>query len=195
MRASACWTAGAARPTSRRASRSGRCLDRLVGDVRPLLWTLMVAVALVLVIATVNTALLVLSRAGPPGSASTRFAQRSGPGRHDLIRQLAVESLLLAALGGTAGVALAAWGLGGLLTLAPASFPRLDEVGLDATVLFFALMASLATSLACGWLSAGRLRQAGGRQALEGVARQQASTMPGRALPAPGAGWPRRSSP
>jgi putative ABC transport system permease protein len=89
-----------------------------------------VAVAFVLLIACVNVAGLSIAR----GSARGReLAIRAaiGASRSRLVRQLATEGLLLFAIGGAAGVTLAAWGVTALASELPASIPRVNEIGID----------------------------------------------------------------
>ncbi|HSG81549.1 MAG TPA: ADOP family duplicated permease, partial [Gemmatimonadota bacterium] len=82
-----------------------------------------------------------------------------GAGRGRLIRQLLVESLLLAGLGGAAGLGIASLGIDLLTTLTPQDIPRLGTVGIDRTVLLFALAATGATGALFGVIPA---RQAAG---------------------------------
>jgi putative ABC transport system permease protein len=72
-----------------------------------------------------------------------------GAGRLRLMRQLLLESLMLAAVGGIAGVGLAQFALRGLIASAP-DIPRADAVALDASVIGFALLATLVTALLFG---------------------------------------------
>jgi hypothetical protein len=112
-------------------------LDDLVADVRPTLMLLFGAVGFVLLIACANVASLLLAR----GSYRRRdFAVRSaiGAGRARLLRQLLIEALVLACLGGVAGLALSALGVDALLTLDGGGIPRSEVVGLDLRVLGFA---------------------------------------------------------
>jgi putative ABC transport system permease protein len=134
----------------------GRTLqDEMVGNVRRLLWVLMAAVGFVFVIATANIALLLLTRgAARERELSVRLALGAARGR--LVRQLFVEGLVLAAIGGAAGLLLSELALQLLVASAPASLPRLHEVRLDGQVLAFTVAVTLATSLAFGVLSAGR---------------------------------------
>ena len=66
------------------------------------------------------------------------------------MRQLVTESVLLASLAGVASVVIAAWGIRGLVALAPAGLPRINEVHVDLRVLLFASAVSLAASLIFG---------------------------------------------
>jgi putative ABC transport system permease protein len=109
--------------------------DVVFGPVRPALALLIGAVVLVLLVGCVNVAGLLLAR----GTARTReVAVRGalGAGTGRLARQFATETLLLALMGGAAGVALAYGGLHALLALAPADIPRVADVHIDARVLF-----------------------------------------------------------
>jgi putative ABC transport system permease protein len=78
-----------------------------------------------------------------------------------LIRQLITESLLLAAAGGIAGVLLGWWCMSSLASLAPKEVPRLNEIHMDAAVLWFGLAASLATGVLFGLMPALRTSRAG----------------------------------
>jgi putative ABC transport system permease protein len=129
--------------------------EQMVGDVRRLLWVLMAAVSFVFVIATANIALLLLTRgASREREFSVRLAL--GAGRARLVRQLFVEGMTLAVLGGAAGLLLAHEALRVLVHIAPAEMPRLQEASLDSQVLIFATLVTLATSVVFGILSAGR---------------------------------------
>jgi putative ABC transport system permease protein len=126
-----------------------RLLENQVGDYRSSLALLLGAVGLVLLIVCVNLANLLAAR----GAARAReFAVRAavGASRWHIIRQLLVESLLLALIGGLLGVGLAAWSRDLLLALAPAGVPRFQNVQIDGWVLAFSLFVSLATSLLFG---------------------------------------------
>ena len=123
--------------------------DYLVGKVRAALLVLLGAVAMVLLIACANLAHLALARAS---SRMKELAVRAalGAGRARLMRQMLSESVLLAILGGLAGVALAWWGTSALATLGPKELPRAHEVRIDVPVLLFALVVSVFAGLLFG---------------------------------------------
>jgi len=130
-------------------------LEEQVGKTRPLLLLLLAAVAMVLLIACANVASLWLTRAaGRQREASVRAAL--GATRARLARQWLTESLLLALMGGAAGLALARYGLTALLSLAPEGIPRLDEVAIDRRVLLFTLALTALTGLLTGLFPAWR---------------------------------------
>ena len=116
--------------------------DDVIGDVGDVLWILMAAVGVVLLIACGNVANLFLVRAeGRQQELVTRAAL--GASRARIGRALLAESTVLALGGGVVGVALAQSAAALLRTMAPAELPRVEEIGIDATVLTFALIVSL----------------------------------------------------
>jgi putative ABC transport system permease protein len=123
--------------------------EEIVGDVRQPLLILFGAAAFVLLIACANVANLLLARAA---SRQKELAIRAalGAGRRRLIRQMLVESVVLAGAGGAAGLAIAAWGTQALPALAPSNLPRLTGVRIDALVILYTTLASLATGLIFG---------------------------------------------
>jgi len=123
--------------------------DALVGSVRPQLLVLMAAVVLVVLIASVNIANLLLARAsGRQREMALRMAL--GAGRTRMVRQMLTESLVLSLIAGVAGVLAAKLTLSFILHFVPASVPRLAEVGVDRTVLLFALLISIFTGIIFG---------------------------------------------
>jgi putative ABC transport system permease protein len=143
---------------------------------RSLLQLLVIAVGLVLLVACVNVANLVLTRAtGRAHEFAVRAALGSSRGR--LARQLLIESLLLAALGGTAGLGLAALGVRVLRTLGRDALPRLDSVGFEPVVLAFAAVVTIATALVSGVLPALRLVKSDPNRALTQQSRSATGTM------------------
>jgi len=116
--------------------------DEMLGDVRTPLYVLLGAVAFVLLIACANVANLLLARAaGRQKEIAIRSAMGARPIR--LIRQLLVESLVLAAAGGGLGLLLAVWGTELLVKLAPDTISRAGAIGVDTRVLGFTLVVSL----------------------------------------------------
>src|SRR3984893_18421251 len=123
--------------------------DALVGSVRPQLLVLMAAVVLVVLIASVNIANLLLARAsGRQREMALRMAL--GAGRFRMVRQMVTEALVLSFISGVAGVLAAKLTLSFILRFVSASVPRLAEVGVDRTVLFFALLISIFTGIIFG---------------------------------------------
>lgn len=128
-------------------------LDQIVGPVRPALLILLGAVVLVLTIACANVANLMVVR-GESRRHEIALRAAIGASRGQLLRQLLIESLILAALGGVAGGILATWGHGLFVGLLPPEIPRLSEVALDINVLIFGALVALATGLLAGFLPA-----------------------------------------
>jgi putative ABC transport system permease protein len=126
--------------------------DDLVSGVRSRLWVLSGAVGFVLLIACANVAGLLLARAT---ARSREFAVRAALGapRLRLIRQLLVESVLVASAGGALGLLLAKWSLRWIAATA-LELPRTGEIHLDAIVLGFTAAISIATGLLFGLIPA-----------------------------------------
>ena len=123
--------------------------EEIVGEVRQPLLILFGTAVLVLLIACANVANLLLARAA---SRQRELAIRAalGAGRRRLIAQLLTESLVLAAVGGAAGLLLAAWSIQALPSLAPADLPRLTGVRIDTAAILYTSLASLVTGLVFG---------------------------------------------
>lgn len=116
--------------------------EDVVGDMDQVLWVLFGTVGLVLLIACANVANLFLVRAeGRQQELAIRTALGADGAR--MARELLCESVTLGILGGAAGLALAYPGLRLLVTMGPQSLPRLEEIGIDPTVLVFTLAISL----------------------------------------------------
>jgi predicted permease len=131
--------------------------NQLVGNLRPIVLLLFTAVALILLIACANVSNLLLAQsAGRQKELALRAALGAGRGR--LVQQLLIESLLLALLGGIAGLLLAKWSMpllrSGLLGIAPAKIPGLETVGIDRITLAFTFGVSLLTGVLFGVLPA-----------------------------------------
>jgi predicted permease len=123
--------------------------DQITGGYRRALWVLLGAVGFVLLIACANLANLNLVRAsGRQREMSIRSAL--GASRWQVVKQLLMESALLAAAGGMVGALLACFGVKGLVALSPSSIPRAGEIGLDASALAFTALISLAAAIATG---------------------------------------------
>jgi putative ABC transport system permease protein len=143
--------------------------QELVRPVKPALIVLTVAVGLVLLLACVNVANLLLARtAARQREIAIRGALGAGRGR--LIRYFLTESMTLALCGGLVGVVLAFGGVRLLRSLATTltrvdlgdqlSIPRVDEIGVDWTVLAFLFSISLATGVLFGLVPALRYARA-----------------------------------
>jgi predicted permease len=123
----------------------------MVRPVRPMLYILQAGVALVLLIGCVNIANLLLIRCnGRKQELAVRIAL--GARRRRVIRQLMTESLLLASIGGIAGLSLAIMAKPALGRLGADKLPKSGEIGIDAAVLVFAAAAVVATGLIFGTL-------------------------------------------
>ncbi len=154
--------------------------ERLLGGIEPILLMLFGAVGFVLLIACVNVSNLMLARS----TGRTReFAIRAalGAGKWRLLRQSLTESMLLAVLGGSVGLAIAALGTKAAVQALPTAVPRVEEIGLDYRVLIFTAAVSILTGILAGLapaLGSSRRRfnetlQESGRGATSGRVRAQ----------------------
>jgi len=127
--------------------------QQIVGDVRPILWLLLGAVSLVLLTACANVTGLMLTRAT---ERAKEIAIRTalGASRGQIIRQLLVESLLLAGLGSLGGWLLAIWSVRLMAGAAVREIPRLNEVALDYRVFAFTLGVTAFIGLVFGLIPA-----------------------------------------
>jgi putative ABC transport system permease protein len=154
--------------------------ENVVGKIEAPLLLLLGAVGFVLLIACANVAHMLLARTS---DRQREIAVRTalGADRARVIRQFLTENLLLAAVGGSAGLVLAVWGTKALVTLSPAYLPRVDTVAIDARVVLFLLGVTMLTAVVFGMApathaAAGNLSAAlkeGGRGGSDGVGRNR----------------------
>jgi putative ABC transport system permease protein len=133
-------------------------LEATVRDARPLLLVLFGAVTLLLFVACANVANLAISRSvAREGEFAVRWALGASQGR--LIRQLFIESVVLASLGGIAGMSLAWWGAGAVHTVIPAglNLPRTADIFVGARALGFACAVTVLTALSMWIVSLSRM--------------------------------------
>lgn len=135
-------------------------LHKLVGGfLAPPLMFLLGAVGLLLLLACANVANLLLAKAaGRQKEIAVRMAL--GAGRLRVVRQLLIESVVVALVGGALGLLLARWSIGLLRGLIPDVFPLMQQVSIDYRVLLFTFGVSLATGLIFGAAPAIRISRA-----------------------------------
>ncbi len=150
----------------------------VTANISTALWLLLAAVGAVLLIACVNLANLQLVRAV---AAEREVAVRAalGASKGQLIISRLVETLILAAVGGIGGVAVAFAGVRILMAVAPANVPRLNEVAVNPAVLLFAVGLSVATALLSGVLPAVRSLHVNPQTALQSNPSRVANTRQG----------------
>ncbi len=125
----------------------------IIGDLGKTLWVLMASIGVVLLIACANVANLILVRAeARQQELAVRIAL--GAGSRRIAGEFLVESMVLGLLGGGAGLALAYGALRVLVSLAPASIPRLESISIDPPVLLFTVGLSLVAGFLFGLMPA-----------------------------------------
>ncbi|HEV3038301.1 MAG TPA: ABC transporter permease [Candidatus Angelobacter sp.] len=141
--------------------------QHMTAEVRPAIWSLMGAVIFLLLIACSNVANLLLVRAS---LRERELAVRAalGGSRWRLVRQILMEALLVAGLGGLAGLGLAWLGIHELRVIAPANLPRLESIRIDVWVLSFTVVASFASAVIFGIMPAWRTSRPDLMNALRG---------------------------
>ncbi|MEP6836396.1 MAG: ADOP family duplicated permease [Gemmatimonas sp.] len=149
--------------------------DDLVTGVRPALLAVLGAVALVLLVACLNVMNLLLARgAQREGEFAVRAAL--GAGRARIVRQLLSESVLLAVLGGAAGIGVAFVGVRVLVALSPSDLPRLAAIKIEPTVLLFALGVTTVVGVLFGLLPALQASRGNVQETIRRTTRRSAAT-------------------
>jgi predicted permease len=149
--------------------------EQMTGAAGSTVWALTGAAAFVLLIACANVANLLLARVGlREKEMAVRSALGGSPGQ--LLRQLLIESLLLALAGGVVGLVVAWWSIKLLVRYAPANLPRAGEISLDGQVLLFTLAMSIFTGILFGLAPA----LAGARQDLNSLMKSSGRSATGQ---------------
>ncbi len=153
----------------------------MTGSLRSSVFLLFGAVGVILLIATVNVANLLLARAlSRRKEVAVRVALGATGSR--VVRQLLSESTLLGALGSVVGILVAIAGVAGVRALLPPGTPRIESVGVDASVIGFAVLVALVAGWLVGFLPAIRASRADVRSALGGDSRGSTSGRRSRGL-------------
>ncbi|HEY0874588.1 MAG TPA: ABC transporter permease [Vicinamibacterales bacterium] len=148
--------------------------EQAVGTIRPALLILLGGVGVVLLITCINVANVLLARAAGRGRD---LAVRSalGASRSRLIQQSLVESMVLAVLGGVAGLGVMMLVIRAVLALAPSHLPRIGEVSPDLPVGLFAFTLSVVTGIVVGVIPAATAARSTAQESLRDGARTTAS--------------------
>ncbi len=149
--------------------------ELVVGDVRLMLWIVMLVVGFVLLIACANVANLLLARAA---ARQKEIAIRTalGAGRWRVVRQLLTESVLLAVSGGAVGLLVGYWGVKALVGLNADRIPRAGEITLDWRVLLFTFGVAVLTGVLFGLVPAIQSARADLHETLKEGGRSAAAT-------------------
>ncbi|MEO6238638.1 MAG: ABC transporter permease, partial [Vicinamibacterales bacterium] len=157
-------------PGSQWVARAVPLKDEIVGTAQSTLLALSWTAAAVLLLACINVAGLLLGRAS--GRASEMGVRAAlGATRARLARQLLIESLVLAAAGGAAGIALAFAAVAALARYGPADTPRLQDIAVDSSVLLYTATATTVCALVFGLVPAWQLARSGAGAAMKSAGR------------------------
>jgi putative ABC transport system permease protein len=148
--------------------------DSLTENSRQTLWLLLGAVGLVLLIACANVATAMLAN-GEERRAELALRAALGAARGHIVRQLLAESLVIGGAGALAGLLLAGWLVRALISMTAASLPQPGDIGIDASVLVFAVVLGLGTPLLFGLLPALQASRSDLRDALSEGGRSAAA--------------------
>lgn len=154
-------------------------LEQVVGDSRVILWLLWGAAGMVLLVACTNLASTLLAR-GTHRARELAVRASLGAEQGRIVRQLLTESVVLAGLGGVAGVGLAVAVVHALTAFGAASVPRIEDVGIDGWVLLYSGCLVFGTALLFGLLPAVRLTGGETGEALRTGSRGNAGDYRGR---------------
>jgi putative ABC transport system permease protein len=123
--------------------------DQVIGNSKSTLMLLLGAVGFLLLIACANVSNLILSR-GMQRQIEMAVRAALGASRTRILRQLLVESLLLSCLGGVLGILIAVYGINAYRAFAPANTARINELHLDSSIAWIALIISSVAGILCG---------------------------------------------
>jgi putative ABC transport system permease protein len=153
--------------------------EAFVGKVRPVLFVLLGAVALVLLIACANVANLMLTR-GTRRGGEMAVRRAMGATQSRLLRQLLTENLILMIVGGLLGLILSSWATDFLIAQAPQEIPRWQSISLNSGVLLFALAIILFSGLLFGMAPAWQTSKLDLQESLQGASRSTSSNTTSR---------------